>query len=91
MCSIGVQVSELTEKARTDSTGRPGDPDSKFYKTQKCISTVKNIVFDSKNTIFAIYNNIFAEYNHRLKIENVVVADQKALLINAFGIVACPV
>ena len=31
---IDVQVSELTEKARTDSTGRPrgrpGDPDFKF-------------------------------------------------------------
>ena len=35
MCSIGVQVSELTEKACTDSTGRPGDPDSKFLKKLK--------------------------------------------------------
>ena len=25
----GVHVSELTEKARTDSTGRPGDPDNR--------------------------------------------------------------
>ena len=29
----------------------------------------------------------FAEHDHRLKIENVVVADQ--VLINAFAIVAC--
>ena len=29
----------------------------------------------------------FAEHDHRLKIENVVVADQ--VLINVFGIVAC--
>ena len=62
---IGVQVSELTEKARTDSTCRHGDLDSKFSKPQKCISTVKNIVFYSKNTIFAIYNNIFAFENKK--------------------------
>ena len=50
MCSIGVQVSELTEKACTDSTGRPGDPDSKYLKKNaKVHLTVKNIVLDSKN------------------------------------------
>ena len=35
MCSMGVQVNELTEKARTDSTDRPSDPASKFLKTAK--------------------------------------------------------
>ena len=91
MCSIGVQVSELTEKACTDSTGRPGDPDSEFLKNAKVQLTVKNIVFDSKNATFVIYNNIFAEYDHRLKIKKVVVADQNQVLINASAIVACPV
>ena len=32
---IDVQVSELTEKALTDSTGRPGDPDFKFLENAK--------------------------------------------------------
>ena len=32
---IDVQVSELSEKARTDSTGRPGDPDFKFLENAK--------------------------------------------------------
>ena len=50
--SIGVQVSELIEKACTDSTGRPGDPDSKFLKNAKVHLTVKNIVFDSKNLFY---------------------------------------
>ena len=49
-------------------------------------STVKNILFDRKITFFAI-TIYFAEHDHRLKIENVVVADQ--VLINAFAIVAC--
>ena len=43
-------------------------------------STVKNILFDRKITFFAI-TIYFAEHDHRLKIENVVVADQ--VLINA--------
>ena len=91
MCSIGVQVSELTEKACTYSTGRPGDPDYEFLKDGKVHLTVKNIVFDSKTALFVIYNNIFAEYDHRLKIKKVVVADQKQVLINAFAIPACSV
>ena len=67
-----------------------GNPDSKFLKKRKSeFPTVKNIVFDSKITILAIDNNTFAEHDHRLKIENVVVADQKQFLINAFAIVAC--
>ena len=38
---IDVQVSEQTEKARTDSTGRPGDPDFIFFKFLKeCFPTV---------------------------------------------------
>ena len=41
MCSIGVQVNELTEKAPTDLMDRPGDPDSKFLKTAK-------VYFDSQ-------------------------------------------
>ena len=51
------EVSELTEKARTDSTGRPGDPDSKFLKNAKVRFDSQNIVFDSKNTIFAIQSS----------------------------------
>ena len=31
---IDVQISEQTEKARTDSTGRPGDPDFIFFVFQ---------------------------------------------------------
>ena len=41
---INVQVSELTEKFRTDSTGRLGDPDFKFLKNAKMQSTAKQIV-----------------------------------------------
>ena len=47
MCSIGVQVSELTEKACTDSTGKPGDPDSKFLKNARLKSA-----FDSQKYRF---------------------------------------
>ena len=32
-----------------------------------------------------------AEYDHRLKIKNVVFADQEQVLTKAFDIVACPV
>ena len=82
---IDVQVSELTEKARTDSTGRPGDPDFKFLENAKMQS-------DSQKNVFA--KHIFlrsAEYDHRLKIKNVVVVDQKQVLTKAFAIVASPV
>ena len=82
---IDVQVSELTEKARTDSTGRPGDPDFKF-KTQKCNPTAQKNVFDIKIQFLRS-----AEYDHRLKIKNVVFADQEQVLTKAFDIVACPV
>ena len=49
---IDVQVSELTEKARTDSTGRPGDPDFKF-NTQKCYHYQNNSIF-AKNQLSRI-------------------------------------
>ena len=45
------------------------------------------IVFDRKITFLKSITTYFAEHDHRLKIENVVVADQ--VLINAFAIVAC--
>ena len=48
---IDVQVSELTEKARTDSTGRPGDPHFKFLENAKMQS-------DSQKKMFSI-----AKYN----------------------------
>ena len=84
---IDVQVSDLTEKARTNSTGRPGDPDFKFLKKRKnAIRQPKKIVFDIK-----IHFLRSAEYDHHLKIKNVVVADQKQVLTKAFDIVACPV
>ena len=83
---IDVQVSELTEKARTDSTGRPGDPDFKFLENANMQSdSQKKNVFDSKIQFLRS-----VEY-HRLKIKNVVVADQKQVLTKAFAIVACPV
>ena len=60
---IDVQVSELTEKARTDSTGRPGDPDF-IFKTQKCNPTAQKNVFDIKIQFLRS-----AECDHRLKIK----------------------
>ena len=84
---IDVQVSELTEKARTNSKGWPGDPDFKFLRNAKMQS-------DSQKKLFSISKYIFlrsAEYDHRLKIKNIVVADQKQVLTKAFDIVACPV
>ena len=73
----------MTEKARTDSTGRPGDPDFKFLK--KCNPTAQTIVFDSKIQFLR-----YAEYDHRLKIKIVVVTDQKQVLTKAFAIVTFP-
>ena len=73
------QVSEQTEKARTDSTGRPGDPDFNFFQILKKNAFRQSKISVSKaHTIFAIDSNIglFAEYDRRLKITN-VVADQK--------------
>ena len=49
-------------------------------------SDSQKIVFDSKIQFLRS-----AEYDHRLKIKNVVVADQKQILTKAFAIVACPV
>ena len=56
---IDVQVSELTEKARADSTGRPGDPDFKFLENAKVQSDSQKKLFsltkynfcDPRNTI----------------------------------------
>ena len=49
-------------------------------------SDSQKIVFDSKIQFLRS-----AEYDHRLKIKNVVVADQKQILTKAFAIVACQV
>ena len=84
MCIIN-RCSSLTEKARTDSTGRPGDPDFKFLEYAKMQSDSQKNVFGSKIQFLRS-----AEY-HRLKIKNVVVADQKQVLTKAFPIVACSV
>ena len=48
---------------------------------------------DSQKIVFDIKIQFLrsAEYYHRLKIKNVVVADQKQILTKAFPIVACPV
>ena len=40
---MGVQVSELTELARTYM--QPGDLDSKFLKTQNCVSDSQKYPF----------------------------------------------
>ena len=93
--NIDVQVSEQTEKARTDSTGSPDDPDFIFFKFLKNAFRQSKISVSIAHTIFAIDSNIgiFAEYDHRLKFTN-VVADQKhvflLVLVNVFAIVACP-
>ena len=69
---IDVQVSEQTEKARSDSTGSPGDPDFIFFfKFLKNAFRQSKISVSIAHTIFAIDSNIglFAEYesfeNHK--------------------------
>ena len=74
---IDVQVGELTETARVILI-------SNSKKNAKMQSDSQKIVFDSKIQFLRS-----AEYDHRLKIKNVVVADQKQILTKAFAIVAC--
>ena len=62
------------------------DPDFKFLKNAKIQSDSQKNVFGSKIKFL-----LSAEYDHRLKIKNVVVADQKQVLTKAFAFVACPV
>ena len=72
---IDVQVGELTARVILISNSK---------KNAKMQSDSQKIVFDSKIQFLRS-----AEYDHRLKIKNVVVADQKQILTKAFAIVAC--
>ena len=61
---IDVEVSELTEKARTDSTGRPRDPDFKFLKKPSKMQS------DSQKKLLSIEEYIFAIRGIRSSFEN---------------------